>query len=202
MCAMVLSEPAGSAAPSSTADAPGGGKSDDSAVRVTEVPETDWRLWREMRLEALADAPTAFGETLARAETYTEDRWRSWWRDQEAGTVGPRYIARVDGEPAAMASICFPDDHGNEPLLISMWASPKSRGRGAARRLLDACIDYSARTGHARLLLGVVEDNLPARRLYERYGFTLTGGSEPLHSDPSKTLLWMQKPTAANVAEA
>lgn len=201
MCAMVISEPAGSAVPSSPVDAPAGGLSDDSAVRVTEVPETDWRLWRDMRLEALADTPAAFGETLARAETYTEDKWRSWWRGQEAGTFGPRYIARVDGAPAAMASICFPEDHGNEPLLISMWVSPKVRGRGAARRLLDTCIDYCARNGHARLLLGVVEDNLPARRLYERYGFTFTGGSEPLHSDPSKILLWMQKPATADVTE-
>jgi ribosomal protein S18 acetylase RimI-like enzyme len=170
--------------------AEGDAQPDAAAIRVYETTEEDWRIWRALRLEALADAPYAFGETLERSLERDEDSWRSWWRPDP---VSPRFIALVDGVAAAMSAICFPDDHGNEPLLISMWASPKARGRGAARAMLDACADYCVRTGHRRLLLGVVEDNLPALRLYERYGFARTGGSEPLLSDPSKQVLWMEK---------
>ena len=223
MSAMVTSEPTGSTVPALTAEAPAAADSGryavrvatvatvgaearpedaDCAVRVAELLEEDWRLWRDLRLEALADAPHAFGGTLAQAQACTEEEWRSWWHDLEKGTVGPRFVAFADGEPAAMSSICFPDDHGNEPLLISMWASPKARGRGLARRMLDACVGYCARTGRSRLLLGVVDDNLPAVRLYERYGFTPTGHSEPLHSDPSKLVLWMELPVPATVTEA
>jgi ribosomal protein S18 acetylase RimI-like enzyme len=163
----------------------GGGVS----ARVNEVPESDWELWRDLRLEALADSPTAFGETLAMARTQTEEDWRSWWDGRP--DAGPRYIASVDGSPAGMCSICFPEDHDKQPLLISMWTLPKARGRGAGRAMLDACVAYCRQEGHSQFRLGVVEDNLTALRMYERYGFTLSGRSAPLLSDPSKLVLWM-----------
>ena len=159
------------------------------SVRVNEVPESDWELWRDLRLEALADSPTAFGETLAMARAKTEEDWRSWWDGRP--DAGPRYIASVDGSPAGMCSICFPEDHTKQPLLISMWTSPSARGRGAGRAMLDACVAYSRQEGHSQFRLGVVDDNLTALRMYERYGFTLSGHGEPLLSDPSKLVLWM-----------
>jgi ribosomal protein S18 acetylase RimI-like enzyme len=166
-----------------------GGEGSGVSMRVNEVPESDWELWRDLRLEALADSPTAFGETLAMARTKSEEDWRSWWDGRP--DAGPRYIASVDGSPAGMCSICFPEDHDKQPLLISMWTSPKARGRGVGRAMLDACVAYCRREGHPQFRLGVVNDNLSALRMYKRYGFTLTGGSEPLFSDPSKLVLWM-----------
>ena len=159
------------------------------SVRVNEVTEPDWELWRDLRLEALADSPTAFGETLAMARAKTEEDWRSWWDGRPH--AGPRYIASVDGSPAGMCSICFPDDHDKHPLLINMWTSPKARGRGAGRAMLDACVAYCRQEGHPRFLLSVVDDNISAFRVYERYGFALTGYSEPLLSNPSKLVLTM-----------
>jgi ribosomal protein S18 acetylase RimI-like enzyme len=204
MFAMVISnEPTAPArtVAAATVTAPDAGSAGPAgAVRVYEVPEEDWQAWRDLRLEALADAPYAFGETLENARRRDEESWRSWWRGPES--VGPRLIALVDDAPAAMCSVCFPDFHDNEPLLISMWTSPAARGRGAARALLDACVAYCARTGRPRLLLGVVEDNLSARRLYESYGFALTGGSEPLLSDTSKLVIWMELPTPQVPARA
>jgi ribosomal protein S18 acetylase RimI-like enzyme len=162
-----------------------------SAVSVYEVPESDWEIWRDLRLDALADAPYAFGETLARAQSRTDEDWRSWWSDDEG--TGPRYIGLLDGAPAGMCGILFPQDLDRAPLIISMWTSPSARGHGVARAMLDACVEYGEAAGYSRLLLGVVDDNLPARRLYERYGFVETGESEPLHSDPSKLVISMAK---------
>jgi RimJ/RimL family protein N-acetyltransferase len=162
-----------------------------SAVSVYEVPESDWEIWRDLRLDALADAPYAFGETLARAQSRTDEDWRSWWSDDEG--TGPRYIGLLDGAPAGMCGIYFPQDLDRAPLIISMWTSPSARGHGVARAMLDACVEYGEAAGYSRLLLGVVDDNLPARRLYERYGFVETGDSEPLHSDPSKLVISMAK---------
>jgi ribosomal protein S18 acetylase RimI-like enzyme len=196
MAAVTTTDPttpaATSVSPVSTATAAGVPAGTPGGVEVREAPESDWALWRELRLAALEDSPAAFGATLAQGRQMTEQEWRSWWTEG----VGPRYLATVDGVPAGMCSLCFPEDHGHEPLVISMWTVPTVRGRGVGRALLNACVEYCVSHGHPRLLLGVAEDNTPARRLYESFGFTLTGGSEPLHSDPSKLVLWMEKPLA------
>ena len=43
-------------------------------VRATTM--TDWQVLREIRLQALLDAPDAFGSTHAREAAFGEDEWR------------------------------------------------------------------------------------------------------------------------------
>jgi ribosomal protein S18 acetylase RimI-like enzyme len=45
------------------------------------------------------------------------------------------------------------------------------RGRGIGQALLAAAEDMARSKGFGKLTLEVQEDNLPARRLYERFGF-------------------------------
>jgi hypothetical protein len=45
-------------------------------AEVRTVAADDWQLWRDVRLKALADAPEAFGATLAEWETANKKRWR------------------------------------------------------------------------------------------------------------------------------
>jgi ribosomal protein S18 acetylase RimI-like enzyme len=48
---------------------------------------------------------------------------------------------------------------------------PTSRGRGVARALLDAAEEYARAARCCKLTLEVQDDNHPALRLYERFGF-------------------------------
>lgn len=57
---------------------------------------------------------------------------------------------------------------------ITIAVVPGARGRGIGRALLDALIDEAARAGVPALSLSVEEDN-PARRLYESCGFERVG---------------------------
>jgi ribosomal protein S18 acetylase RimI-like enzyme len=52
---------------------------------------------------------------------------------------------------------------------------PAWRGRGIARRLLDAITQHASALGCCRLTLEVRGDNTPARALYRRAGFMPAG---------------------------
>ena len=47
-------------------------------IALRTLTADDWQLWRELRLEALREAPYAYGSTLAQWQGAgdTEQRWR------------------------------------------------------------------------------------------------------------------------------
>ena len=140
------------------------------------VPD-DWRLWREVRLAALADAPAAFGATL---ESWsgggdTEDRWRQRLEDV------PLNVVAMNGDlPVGQASGIGPDDQGNAEL-ISMWVAPTARGTGVAHALIEAVAVWARGAGASALRLSVRRSNDRAMRSYLRNGFGHTDepGDEP-----------------------
>lgn len=140
-------------------------------IALRSISADDWRAWRELRLEALREAPSAFGSTLApwQGEGDTEARWRSRLSD-----VPFNAIAEIEGTSAGMASgTALSADGAVE--LISMWVAPFARGRGVGDALIDAVVQW-ARTQRAhRVALAVVPQNAYAIALYSRHGFIPDG---------------------------
>jgi ribosomal protein S18 acetylase RimI-like enzyme len=132
----------------------------------------DWGLWRALRLRALADAPHAFGSTLAEwsGENDTEDRWRN-----RLSTVPLNLVASIHNDPVGMASATSPNEGAIE--VISIWVAPEARRSGVGSVLIDA-ISASAIQQHvSQLTLDVRESNVSAIKFYERLGFVDVGVS-------------------------
>ncbi|MFE6865042.1 GNAT family N-acetyltransferase [Kitasatospora sp. NPDC057692] len=161
-------------------------------IELRELTADDWPLWRGLRLAALAEAPYAFGSTLAawQGEGDREERWRS--RLEIPGALD--LVAFVDGEPAAMAT-GVPE--GGQAELISMWVGPAARGRGVGALLIDAIARWAARQGFPALRLAVMPHNAHAIALYERAGFTDTGEPGDLLPDGVSREIVMAKPLRA-----
>jgi ribosomal protein S18 acetylase RimI-like enzyme len=144
-------------------------------VEVREIGADDWRLFRRLRLDALAEAPNAFGATLAdwSGELDTEARWRA-----RLTTVPFNIVGYLDERAAGIAS-GLPGDEAGTTELISMWVAPFARGRGVADALIGAVVRWSRERRAAKLVLAVVEDNARARNVYRRLGFVDTGALPP-----------------------
>jgi ribosomal protein S18 acetylase RimI-like enzyme len=140
------------------------------------MPE-DWRLWREVRLAALTDAPDAFGSTLAywSGDGDTERRWRKRLRD-----VPLNLVALVDGLPIGQVSGTAVGEDGRVEL-ISMWVSPRQRGTGIANALVEAVAEWARGVGACEIRLSVRRGNDRAIRRYLRSGFVNVDepGDEP-----------------------
>jgi GNAT superfamily N-acetyltransferase len=136
----------------------------------------DWRTLREVRLAALADAPYAYGSTLAAEEELDEAEWRR--RIATALWV----LAVRDGRNAGLVGVCFPA--ADTPMLMSMWVGPGHRGHGVGDLLITEILRWVAEKRWSRVVLRVADGNDAARRLFLRHGFTPTGQRMPLESDP------------------
>jgi len=142
-------------------------------IQMRVLTPDDWVIWRELRLAALAEAPSAFGTQLAdwQGEGDREERWRA--RLGIPGSVN--VVAVLDGRPAGMVSGV--PAAGGAAELISMWVSPAARGRGVGDRLVDAVEQWARRAGASVLRLAVAQGNESALALYRRNGFADTGES-------------------------
>jgi GNAT superfamily N-acetyltransferase len=169
-------------------------------ILVREVTADDWELMRDARLAALSEAPYAFGSTYAREAAFTEENWRGRIGGRSvtlfafaepddtvlAGAVladtGPADTGLADTGPAGLAGVYVKDGAAD---LVSMWVRPSARGLGAGQALVEAAASWAKARGFGSLSLWVTESNAPARRLYERCGFSPTGEGQPLPSDPA-----------------
>jgi ribosomal protein S18 acetylase RimI-like enzyme len=150
-------------------------------VELHVLSPDDWETWRLIRLQALAEAPYAFGSRLAEWEHADESRWRA-----RLGLEGSHnVVAFAGGTPVGMAT-GVPGDDPAVAELISMYVAPAARGSGLAERLLDAVERWAVGQGARTLCLDVRADNHPALRAYERQGFAVTGEVE--RSTPDEPL--------------
>ena len=146
-------------------------------IDVRRVLPDGWAELREVRLRALADAPSAFASTHAREVAFDEAEWR------RRIAAGPWWLARADGAAVGLVAGYRTDDD-DVRHLVSMWVDAAHRGSGAAVRLVEAVCRWAADDGGRVVSLWVADGNDRARRFYERLGFTDTGERQPLPSAP------------------
>ncbi len=157
-------------------------------IWLQEIGPDDWKLWRELRLAALTDAPYAFGSQLADWADAPEERWR-----ERLGVPGAyQVIASLDGTPVGMAG-GFRAEEPEVTELVSMWITPAGRGQGVGDALMTAIEDWSRGIGARILKLSVVAGNDPAHNLYLRSGFADTDEPGDLMPDGVHRELVMRK---------
>jgi GNAT superfamily N-acetyltransferase len=154
-------------------------------VRATTLD--DWQALREIRLQALRDAPDAFASTYAREAAFEPAEWR-----RRAARDGSFLAFHGEGGPAGLAG-------GAEQVpgvveLVSMFVRPRARGQRVGEALVDAVAAWARQRGAVTVHLWVTETNKPAIRLYERCGFTATAERQPLPSNPALGEFGLSRP--------
>lgn len=163
-------------------------------IETRVLTESDWKVWRELRLAALAEAPYAFGSQLADWQGDGDREGR--WRDRLALPGSYNVVALLDGQPVGMVS-GVPTDQDGVVELISMYVAPVGRGRGVGDHLVRLVEQWARQVGARTLRLAVVEGNENAWALYRRNGFHDTGELGDLMPDGIRREHVMAKSLAA-----
>ena len=126
-----------------------------------------------------ADAVLALMAGLGRPEVAGDPRaqadvFRAHLESQEAEV----FVAELDGTVAGAVSLVFRPRLNwlsPEAWIPDLYVDPGFRRRGAARALLDACVEAAREHGCHRLILESGNERAEAHQLYEAYGFVHTG---------------------------
>ena len=141
------------------------------------VPE-DLAHYKTLRDDMLAAHPEAFSsdasEGLARAPESYRSRLGMERPDGGQFTLGAWDGAQLIGAIGCERDVRVKVRHIGH--IIGMMVRDASQGRGIGRDLLAGCIDEARRAaGLEMLTLTVTAGNVPAIRLYERFGFIRYG---------------------------
>ncbi len=150
-------------------------------TRIIRLTESDWEQFAHLRLRALSDAFGTGGAHYLTESGFTPATWQQRLRDHAqfalfVGAAGSATSGTAD-RPAGLVAA-----HRERPdtvYLYSLWLDPRVRGRGLARRLVGAALDWARRSGVRTVTLRMAPDNNVARSLYEGFGFTELPGDDP-----------------------
>ena len=137
-------------------------------LQIRQLGVEDWRIFREVRLDALKEAPYAFGSTFEREVGASDESWRNRLRDRT------RFLAEMNGRVAGTVS-AGPGEFAGAAALTALWVDPGFRSQGIGSTLVQAVVDWARNQRLDRVLLWVADVNQTAERLYIRRGFARTG---------------------------
>ena len=88
------------------------------------------------------------------------------WSQDEQDAAVKRYLPWMT---------CMPDDTEGAWIVESVAARPEHRRKGVVNALLAEILNRGRESGYKRVQIGVLINNTPARRAYEKSGFTFVG---------------------------
>jgi ribosomal-protein-alanine N-acetyltransferase len=135
---------------------------------------------------ALADLPEVHAiEAASFTSPWPPHAYRS---ELESNRMAQYLVARIDDEVAAYGGMWLMVD---EAHITTFAVHPRWRRQRIGERLLLAFLDLAVDRGAREATLEVRLSNLPARRLYEKYGFRPVGLRPRYYSDDNEDALIM-----------
>ena len=146
---------------------------------IHRLSTADLGSFRQLRLAALLDSPTAFGATVETEQSLSAEQvqlrlegpshsgvWGAWNANRVlVGSVGLLHLPQ--------------DKLQHKATLYAVYVAPCARGAGLGRQMLEAVIAHTRLLTDIRLLnLGVTAGNVAALGLYQSLGF-VEYGREP-----------------------
>jgi ribosomal protein S18 acetylase RimI-like enzyme len=147
-------------------------------MHIRQLTETDAAIFRTVRMRALRESPHAFTNSYEEFSQQSLESTAQRFRDQINScvnfTLGAFHDDQLVGMVGFYRETALKIQHKGS--IVSMYVLPEYRSQGIARALLTEALDRARRLpGLTQVLLGVMETQTTAKRLYESLGFVVYG---------------------------
>ena len=141
-------------------------------------------VFKDVRLRALLDSPTAFSSTYAKESPFPDEEWMK--RSVRWSSDGSAAFLAMDGD-VARGIVGAYEENAQCAQVISMWVDPEFRRAGVGKALIDAVVEWAGSRTVRELKLMVTGVNPGAIAFYERLGFRMTGTTAVYPNDATIT---------------
>lgn len=139
-------------------------------------------VFKQARLTALRDTPSAFAATYDAECRLTDAEWvkrASAW----SGGRSTTYLAMDTGSACGIAGGFLDPEDEIRAQLVSMWVAPSHRRAGVGSQLVGAIVNWARAEGAGFLRLVVTSNNHRAIEFYHHLGFAITAKLGPYRND-------------------
>ena len=142
--------------------------------QILKLPPADWRLYKQIRLESLTEAPQAFSSSYAETLQRPDSHWQQRLIDAQAGEKSWLLFAKENDQITGMVGAFRPVDNPGVVDIISVYVTREKRGQGVASALMAAILAEVGRGGAIHIArLAVTTSQSAAVALYQKFGFQI-----------------------------
>ncbi len=142
-----------------------------NSVKIVGLTPEQWETYRDIRLRGLLEAPQAFARSYEEEKAFPQEKWL-----QRAGNPYS-FLAIEDGIPLGTMG-AYVDGESDHKIahIVGVFVTEKARGKGIGSKLLGAVLDKIKQDRSIKTVqLSVNKEQISAVKLYEKFGFQITG---------------------------
>lgn len=160
-------------------------------LQIRALQNEEVSLFRDLRLQALKEAPEAFEQ---RYEVENEKPMTYWQELVDALTSPSKHIMLMAYFAETCAGVVYGFNKGSgNGSFGGMWVAKTHRKQGVGIRLVEEIFEWAKSREISTLHIWNMEGNLAAQNLYEKAGFQPTGVRKDLETQPSKRIVQYKK---------
>lgn len=150
-------------------------------IEIITLSPDNWKKYKEIRLEALKNAPTAFSDTYEEAILNNDQKWIDRLINTENRKSDIILFAKVKEQIIGMIGVYWNSRlvTGHTANIWGVYVNYNYRNSGVGKKLVNAVIAEIKKVPQLiKMSLGVNTKNVSAIHLYKSCGFKIVGTLE------------------------
>jgi len=150
-------------------------------IIISKLNLNEWEKYKKIRLEALKNEPSSFGMSYEEELKLSDDQWKEKLQKYNDENYSIMLFAKDKANLVGMIGAYWVDIEKVKHIgnIFGVYVNPKYRGKGIGKLLMKEILKKLDKMPLIKKIkLGVVTQQIPALRLYEKYGFNKVGKYE------------------------